>query len=72
MVDVTDLPCELGDVATLLGTDGERSLGAVEVARAGGLSPYELLTGLRGRLPRRYLAGAAGHGPAGAGAGAGS
>ena len=55
MVDVTDLPCELGDVTALLGTDGEQALGVVEVARAGGLSPYELLTGLRGRLPRRYL-----------------
>jgi alanine racemase len=54
MVDVTGIPCELGDVATLIGADGGRALGIVEVARAGGLSPYELLTGLRGRLPRRY------------------
>jgi alanine racemase len=57
MVDVTDIPCEVGDVATLLGADGGRALGVVEVARAGGLSPYELLTGLRGRLPRRYTGG---------------
>jgi alanine racemase len=55
MVDVTDLPCELGDVATLLGGDGERTLGVVDVARTAGMSPYELLTGLRGRLPRRYV-----------------
>ena len=59
MVDVTDLPCELGDAATLLGADDGHTLAVVDVARAGGLSPYELLTGLRGRLPRRYAGAAA-------------
>ncbi|HEY2852411.1 MAG TPA: alanine racemase [Gemmatimonadaceae bacterium] len=56
MVDVTDIPCEVGDIATLIGADGEELLTVNDVAAAGGLSPYELLTGLRGRLPRRYLA----------------
>jgi alanine racemase len=55
MVDVTDVPCDLGDVATLLGRDGDRCLTAAEVAAAGGLSPYELLTGLRARPPRRHV-----------------
>jgi alanine racemase len=55
MLDVTDVPCELGDVATLLGTDGSCTLTAESVGRAAGLSPYEILTGLRLRVPRRYL-----------------
>lgn len=54
MLDVTDLPCEVGDTATLLGRDGTELLRVQDVARAGDLSPYELLTGLRGRLPRVY------------------
>jgi alanine racemase len=55
MVDVTDLPCNIGDVATLLGSDGEERIDLAELAAIGELSPYELLTGLRGRLPRRYM-----------------
>ena len=55
MVDVTDVPCELGDVATLIGRDGGEEITIADVAAFGGLSPYEVLTGLRGRLPRRYL-----------------
>lgn len=54
MIDVTDVACEVGDVATLLGRDGAELLTVEGVATAGGLSPYELLTGLRSRLPRRY------------------
>lgn len=54
MVDVTGIPCAIGDVATLLGADGDRCLTAADVGAAGGLSPYEVLTSLRGRLPRRY------------------
>ena len=54
MLDVTDVPCELGDVATLLGRDGDAELPVREVARVADLSPYELLTGLRARLPRHY------------------
>lgn len=55
MVDVTDMACEIGDVATLIGADGDDRIDVTEVAAMGGLSPYEVLTGLRGRLPRRYL-----------------
>jgi len=55
MVDVTDVPCEVGDVATLIGADGDDRIDVSEIARVGELSPYEVLTGLRGRLPRRYL-----------------
>lgn len=57
MVDVTDVPCAAGDVATLLGSDGTNELSVEAVAAKADLSPYELLTGLRQRLPRRYLGG---------------
>lgn len=54
MIDVTDLPCELGDVVTLIGRDGDHAVSAVDVAAACRLSPYEILTGLRARPPRVY------------------
>jgi alanine racemase len=55
MLDVTDTPCEIGDMVTLIGTDGSDRIDVSELAAMGNLSPYELLTGLRGRLPRRYV-----------------
>ena len=54
MLDVTGVPCGIGDVATLLGADGGERVDVEEVARLGAVSPYELLTGLRQRLPRIY------------------
>ena len=59
MLDVTHIPdCRVGDVATLIGSDGDVTLTVGEVAHTGDLSPYELLTGFRARIERRY-AGAA-------------
>jgi len=55
MVDVTDVSCEVGDTVTLIGADGDDRIDVTEIARVGELSPYEVLTGLRGRLPRRYV-----------------
>jgi len=55
MIDVTDAACELGDVATLIGSDGDDAITVEDVAATGSLSPYEVLTGLRSRLPRRYV-----------------
>ena len=55
MVDVTDVSCEIGDVATLIGRDGDDAIDVVEVAMTGDISPYEVLTSLRSRLPRRYV-----------------
>ncbi len=55
MIDVTNVPCEIGDVVTLLGRDGDDAITLEELGEASGLSPYELLTGLRQRLPRRYI-----------------
>jgi alanine racemase len=52
MVDITGAPCALGDVATVIG--GDAALDVATVARTADMSPYELLTGLRGRLSRMY------------------
>jgi alanine racemase len=54
MVDVTEVECGTGDIATLIGRDGTDCLGAEEVAALGGLSPYELLVGLPLRVPVVY------------------
>jgi alanine racemase len=54
MLDVTGVPCAAGDRATLLGGDGSKQMTPDAVASRAGLSPYELMTGLRQRLPRRY------------------
>ena len=54
MLDVTATGCKVGDVVTFIGRDGAESLTAESVAGSGGLSPYELLVGLRLRLPRVY------------------
>ena len=54
MVDVTDIPCTIGDVATLIGRDGGELLDVATVARTADVSPYELLTGLRARLPHLH------------------
>ncbi len=55
MIDVTDAPCAIGDVVTLVGRDGADAVSLDDLGTWSGLSPYELLTGLRQRLPRRYL-----------------
>lgn len=55
MIDVTDAHCEVGDVVTLIGRDGDRLRDVESVARDGDLSPYEVLTGLDSRLPRKYV-----------------
>lgn len=62
MLDVTGVPCAVGDVATLLGrASGEAQSDArapvidlATAAREAGLASYEVLTGLRGRLARVY------------------
>jgi alanine racemase len=57
MVDVTGLPCEVGDVATLIGRDGSDVLDLESVSRMADISPYELLTGFDGRLELVYREG---------------
>jgi alanine racemase len=65
MLDVTDVDCAIGDIVTLLGPTPEPLGGAPrpaidlgDAARDAGVFPYELLTGLRLRLPRVYVDGA--------------
>ncbi len=56
MLDVTDTGAEVGDIVTLIG-DGINTghpIDVASVAEAADMSPYELLTGLRGRLNRIY------------------
>lgn len=55
MVDVTDVACAIGDTASLMGGSHSMALSLDEVAAFGDLSPYELLVGLKLRLPRTYL-----------------
>jgi alanine racemase len=54
MLDVTGTTAALGDLVTLLGEDGEDVITVSELATSSDISPYEILTGLRQRLPRRY------------------
>lgn len=54
MLDASDVLCNVGDGVTFLGRDGDESITVESLAEAGGLSPYELLVGLRLRLPRIY------------------
>jgi alanine racemase len=54
MFDVTDGDAALGDAVTLLGRDGTELITVSDLAAMGDISPYELLTGLKLRLPRRY------------------
>ena len=55
MLDVTGIACRVGDVATFLGRQGDQELHIADVAASGGLSPYELLVGLRLRANRVYV-----------------
>ncbi|MES2178781.1 MAG: alanine racemase [Gemmatimonadota bacterium] len=55
MLDVTDVEAELGDLVTLLGRDGGDVITVSELAQRSDVSAYEVLTGLRLRLPRRYV-----------------
>jgi alanine racemase len=55
MIDVTTVRCEVGDVATLIGRSGNTLLTVERVADDAGMSPYEVLTGLRSRVERTYV-----------------
>lgn len=57
MLDVTDVPANVGDIVTLAGVDGGDRIEIADLAAWSSASPYELLTGLRTRLPRRYSGG---------------
>lgn len=56
LVDVTDVPeIRLGDSVTLMGTDGELSIPAEDIAKMSGTLSYEITCGISERVPRRYL-----------------
>jgi alanine racemase len=60
MADVTDVPgASAGDEVVLLGAQGPERIGADELARRAGTIPYEILTGISARVPRRFLGEAA-------------
>ena len=53
VVDLTDVPdVRAGDVATLIGRDGDEEITLQEVAELADTIGYEILTGLTPRLPR--------------------
>ncbi len=54
MLDVTDAPCAIGDVVTLIGAGDGAAPDVPQLAQLADMSPYEVLTRLRGRLPRHY------------------
>jgi alanine racemase len=57
-IDVTRVPgVELGDEVVLLGSQGEESITAEELARHAGTIPYEVLTNVSRRVPRFYRDG---------------
>ena len=56
MVDVTAVPgVAVGDVATLLGRDGEERVDADELATLADTISWEILAGITARVPRLYL-----------------
>jgi alanine racemase len=55
MLDVTGIACNVGDVATFVGRQGDHVLPIMDVAASGDVSPYELLVGLKLRAPRVYV-----------------
>jgi alanine racemase len=64
MLDVTGIDCEVGDVATLLGRDGDELITIEEMGRSAELLTYEILVGLKLRAPRVYVdSGSHSHAP---------
>jgi alanine racemase len=56
VVDVTLVPeVHTGDIAVLIGADGDDCITAEELAMHAGTIPYEILTGIGHRVPRIYL-----------------
>jgi len=56
VADVSQLDSvQAGDIATLIGSDGEEAITPHELAHHAETIPYEILTGIGQRVPRRYL-----------------
>lgn len=55
IVDVTDIDgVSIGDRVTILGADGNESIGVEEIARLAGTISYEITCGIHGRARREY------------------
>ena len=53
VVDISDVSgVQVGDIATLLGAEGQEEITLDEVAELAGTISYEILTGFTARLPR--------------------
>ena len=56
MVDVTEAPeVSIGDVVTLIGTDGEESISVEEISEMAGSFNYEFVCDVARRVPRVYM-----------------
>lgn len=56
MVDVTDIPdVNVGDLVTLIGTDGNETITAEELGELSGRFNYELVCDIGKRVPRLYM-----------------
>jgi len=56
ILDVTDVDkVEAGDIATLIGKDGNEKIHCEDFAEASGTITNDVLSGLGSRLPRIYL-----------------
>jgi alanine racemase len=55
MVGIGDSEAFNGDEVVLVGTSGVERITIEELATHAGTIPYEILTGLNLRIPRRYL-----------------
>jgi alanine racemase len=51
------LRCEVGDTTTVLGSDGGLNLTAERIAERWQTNNYDVVAGIRSRVPRRYLNG---------------
>ena len=53
VVNITDVPkVAVGDIATLIGANGQERITVDDVAELAGTISYEVLTGFTDRLPR--------------------
>ncbi len=58
MVDVTEVPgVALGDEVVLMGSQGDDTITAEEIAETIGTIPYELICNISPRVPRVYRGG---------------
>lgn len=57
LVDVTGLSVQMGDTATLIGTDGSETITADELASIAGTINYEIVCNISRRVPRIYFEG---------------